>query len=204
LARRAAQCAASIEYVTTSYDGTPIALAGSHQRQNAALAIAALRVSKIQIDESAIVRGLANVEWPARFHRCDGRTIVDGAHNPAAARILSETWREIFGRQRATLILAVLSDKDLHGICEALAPISDYVLLPKIRSERATTPEMLAKILADITPPLPYSITPSLAFALDQARKRPHPILLSGSLHFAGEVLAHLRGEPAAFEECAQ
>jgi hypothetical protein len=30
------------------------------------------------------------------------------------------------------------------------------------------------------------------------------PILLSGSLHFAGEALAHLQGVPAAFEECAQ
>ena len=29
-------------------------------------------------------------------------------------------------------------------------------------------------------------------------------ILITGSLHFAGEVLADLRGEPAAFEECAQ
>jgi hypothetical protein len=29
-------------------------------------------------------------------------------------------------------------------------------------------------------------------------------MLITGSLHFAGEVLAHLRGQPAAFEECAQ
>jgi dihydrofolate synthase/folylpolyglutamate synthase len=201
---RAAQCAASIEYVTTSYDGTPIALAGSHQRQNAALAIAALRVGKIQIDESAIVRGLANVEWPARFQRWDDRTIIDGAHNPAAAHILAETWREIFGDQKAALILAILSDKDLRGICEALAPIADSVFLPTIRSERATSPEMLAKVFANLTSPLPYSITPSLGEALALASSKPNPILVTGSLHFAGEALAHLRGEPAAFEECAQ
>jgi hypothetical protein len=36
------------------------------------------------------------------------------------------------------------------------------------------------------------------------ARVKPNPILITGSLHFAGEVLAHLRGQPAAFEECAQ
>jgi folylpolyglutamate synthase/dihydropteroate synthase len=36
------------------------------------------------------------------------------------------------------------------------------------------------------------------------ARAKPNPILITGSLHFAGEVLAHLHGEPAAFEECAQ
>jgi dihydrofolate synthase/folylpolyglutamate synthase len=201
---RATECEAPVTYVAASYVKTPVALAGSYQKQNAALAIAALRAAKIDITESAIVNGLANVEWPARFQRWDERTIIDGAHNPAAAQMLAESWREIFGDQRATLILAVLSDKDLRGICVALAPISDYVLLPKIRSARAAAPEELAKVLAETAPSLPYSITPSIADALNQARERPYPILLTGSLHFAGEVLAHLRGEPAAFEECAQ
>ncbi|PYJ70163.1 MAG: hypothetical protein DME75_09725, partial [Verrucomicrobia bacterium] len=189
---------------TKHYDETRISLLGSYQKQNAALAIAALRAAKIDIDNSSITQGLACIEWPARFQRWDDRTIIDGAHNPAAARALADTWREVFGAQRATLILAVLSDKNFRGIYEALAPISEFVLLPKIRSERAADPEELAKILSAITPSLPYSITASLAFALHQARAKPHPILLTGSLHFAGEVLAHLRGEPAAFEECAQ
>jgi dihydrofolate synthase/folylpolyglutamate synthase len=201
---RAAECEAPIEFVAAPYDETSISLAGSHQKQNAALAIAALRAAKIDIDKSATARGLANVDWPARFQRWDERTVIDGAHNPGAARVLADTWREVFGDQRATLILAVLSDKDLCGICEALAPISSHVLLPTIRSERAARPEDLRKVLSAITPSLPYSITPSIAHALDQARERSHPILLTGSLHFAGEALAHLRGEPAAFEECAQ
>jgi folylpolyglutamate synthase/dihydropteroate synthase len=77
-------------------------------------------------------------------------------------------------------------------------------LLPRIRSARAAAPEELAKVLAATAPTLPYSITLSIADALNQARERPHPILITGSLHFAGEAIAHLRGEPAAFEECAQ
>jgi dihydrofolate synthase/folylpolyglutamate synthase len=118
--------------------------------------------------------------------------------------MLAETWREIFGDHKATLILAILSDKDLRAICEALAPIADAVLLPKIRSERAASPEELAKILSTLTPPLPYSIIPTVGDALTRAREKPNPILITGSLHFAGEVLAHLRGQPAAFEECTQ
>jgi dihydrofolate synthase / folylpolyglutamate synthase len=201
---RAADCEAPLQFVTESYEGSPISLRGQHQKQNATLSIAALRAAKIDVDNSAIARGLAKIDWPARFQRWDERTIIDGAHNPAAARVLAETWREIFGDQKATLVLAVLSDKNLRGICEALAPIADSVFLPRIRSARATAPEMLAKILANITPPPPYSITPSVADALERARQRPNPILITGSLHFAGEVLAFLRGEPAAFEECTQ
>jgi dihydrofolate synthase/folylpolyglutamate synthase len=200
----AAKCGAPMQFVTEPYDETLIALAGSHQKQNAALAIAALRAAKIDIDSSAIAQGLSSIEWPARFQRWDERTIVDGAHNPAAVRVLAETWRENFGNQRATLVLAVLSDKNLRGICEALAPIASSVLLPKIRSERAAAPEELAKVLATIAPRLPCSITPSVDEALTLARAKPNLILIAGSLHFAGEVIAHLRGEPAAFEECAQ
>jgi len=201
---RAAKCRAPIQSVTQPYDKTPVALAGSHQKQNAALAIAALRAAKIDVDNSAIARGLAAIDWPGRFQRWDTRTIIDGAHNPAAAQLVAQTWRDVFGDQQATLILAILADKNSRAICEALVPISQFVLLPKIRSERAAAPEELANVLANITAPLPYSITPNIDEALLLARAKPNPILITGSLHFAGEVLAHLRGAPAAFEECAQ
>jgi dihydrofolate synthase / folylpolyglutamate synthase len=200
---RAAECGAPLQFINEPCNRSPIALRGQYQKQNAAVAVAAIQAANIPVDEKAIVRGLAAIEWPARFQSWDERTVIDGAHNPAAARMLAETWREIFGEQHATLMLAVLSDKNLQGICEALAPITDSVVLPKIRSGRAAAPEELAKVVSKITPPLPYSITPSVAEALVLARAKPNPILITGSLHFAGEVLAHLRGEPAAFEECA-
>jgi dihydrofolate synthase/folylpolyglutamate synthase len=210
ICKRAVECEAPLQIITEIYERSPIALAGAHQRQNAALAIATIRAANIDIDEAAIVRGLESVEWPGRFQRWDERLIIDGAHNPAAARVLARTWREIFGDQRATLILAILDDKDLRGIYEALASISELVLLPKIRSDRAAAPEQLARALESITPKcqsgsdLPYSITESLAQALKAARARPNRILLTGSLHFAGEALAYLQGRPAAFEECVQ
>ena len=207
---RADECKSPLQFVTEPYDKSPIALLGKFQKQNAAIAIAALRALKIDIDEATIAQGLAKVDWPARFQQWDERTIIDGAHNPGATHVLAETWREVFGDQRATIVLAILSEKDLKKICEALAPIADSVILPKIRSERAVDPKELAKILAHIAPslqnanPARISITESIAEALALARARPDPILITGSLHFAGEVLAHLQGRPAAFEECNQ
>ena len=211
----ATECEAPLEFVEQVYDKSPIALRGEHQKLNAAIAIAAIRAANVEIDEAAVTRGLAAVEWPGRFQCWDKRTVIDGAHNPAAARILTQTWREIFGDERATLILAILSDKDLHGICEALAPIADLVLLPNIRSERAADPEELAQTLASVcrTGASPagnrsgrptIAIPSSFAEALELARAKSNPILITGSLHFAGEALANLTGKPAAFEECNQ
>ena len=162
------------------------------------------------MSESAIASGLATVQWPARFQRWDERTIIDGAHNPAGAQVLAETWREQFGVERATIILAVLRDKDVAGIVRALAPIAQRVILPGVRTERAVPPHEVAQTISSITPLLPNaspartSIVPSLSAALDAARAAPDRILLTGSLHFAGEVLALLDGNPDALEDCAQ
>ena len=201
---RATKCGSPVQFINELYRGSPVALRGEYQKRNAAVAIATIHAAKLQFGEKAIVRGLAAIEWPARFQTWDERTIIDGAHNPGAARILAETWVEVFGDQKATLVLAVLSDKDLRGICEALAPIAASVFLPRIRSERAVAPEDLAKIFSIITPSLPCSISSRIDDALVLAHASPNPILITGSLHFAGEVLAHLRGKPATFEECAQ
>jgi dihydrofolate synthase/folylpolyglutamate synthase len=201
---RAAECEAPLTFVNAPYEASPLGLRGAYQKQNAALALAAIRAAGIEVSDDHIARGLAGVEWPARFQRWDERTIIDGAHNPAAAAVLARTWREIFGQKRATVILAVLSDKDIAGILSELEPITAQLILPKIQSERAIDPSDLAKVVSSITPKLHYAISPSVAPALDSARANSSPILITGSLHFAGEVLAHLRGEPAAFEECAQ
>src|SRR5438094_933463 len=56
---RATECESPLEFVTEPHDQTPITLAGSHQRQNAALAIATLRAVKVDVGDSAIARGLA-------------------------------------------------------------------------------------------------------------------------------------------------
>jgi dihydrofolate synthase/folylpolyglutamate synthase len=215
---RAAECGSPLQFANEIYHRSPVGLRGEYQKQNAAVAIAAVQAANMQLDDKAIVRGLAAIEWPARFQKWDERTIIDGAHNPGAARILAQTWREAFGNQKATLVLAVLLDKDLRGICEALAPITESVLFPKIRSERAAAPEVLAQFFASNTSGCTagaspagnrsgcptISITSTIGEALMLARAKPNPILITGSLHFAGEVLAHLHGEPAAFEECAQ
>jgi dihydrofolate synthase/folylpolyglutamate synthase len=201
---RAAESGSSVHFVDDAYKKWPIALNGEYQKQNAALAIAAIHAANIPVDEQSIMRGLATVAWPARFQKWDERTIIDGAHNPDAARILVQAWQEAFGDQKATLILAILSDKNLRGICQVLAPVADLVVLPKIRSERAALPSELAEIFSEVAPSLPCSIASRIEDALILARAEANPILITGSLHFAGEVLAYLRGQPAAFEECGQ
>ncbi len=202
--QRAEECDAALQFVNYAWTKTKIGLPGEHQKMNAALAIAALQAADIQVSDDAIARGLSSVEWPARFQIWNERIVIDGAHNPAGARILAQTWREEFGSERATIILAILRDKNAAEIVQAFAPIATKFVLPQIRSERAMPSNELAEVLSAITPSLPYSTAPSVADAISAAQRTSERVLITGSLHFAGEALAFLRGEPNALEECAQ
>jgi dihydrofolate synthase/folylpolyglutamate synthase len=210
---RAKECHAPIEFVAAVYlsrrSGAKaddrrwnVALPGKHQQENAALALAALRAGNVEVSDDAIIRGLAEVEWPGRFQRWGDRIVIDGAHNPAGAQVLAEIWREQFGEKRATIILAVLRDKNVSGICHAMAPVAARFILPRIRAERGLPPGELVPHVSDLR--LPHSVAPSFIDALESARAHPEPILITGSLHFAGEALATLSGDPDALEDCAQ
>ncbi|MGI8437192.1 MAG: bifunctional folylpolyglutamate synthase/dihydrofolate synthase [Chthoniobacterales bacterium] len=203
LRARAAACGVQLTFVSEPIrEG--VGLAGEHQKWNAALAVAACRSAGISVDECAIRKGLAEVQWPARFQVFDGRVVIDGAHNPAGARALVETWREAFGDERATMIFGVLADKDAAASYRILSEIAGEMLLPQFRGERVRPPAELAQIVARITPEMECRTFASVARAIAFARNRRRRILVTGSLHLAGETLALLRGEPAAFEECAQ
>src|SRR5262249_43521817 len=93
---RAAECRSPVPIQHETYKPSPVALRAEYQKQNAAVAVAAIHYANIQFGEKAIVRGLAAVEWPARFQKWDERTVIDGAHNPGAARVLAQTWQEVF------------------------------------------------------------------------------------------------------------
>jgi folylpolyglutamate synthase/dihydropteroate synthase len=82
--------------------------------------------------------------------------------------------------------------------------VEGETLEERIRSERAASPSTISQALSAITPSPPDSISPSIADAIDSAHAKPNPILLTGSLHFAGEALAILRGESKLLEDCAR
>src|SRR5207237_4352073 len=63
-----------------------LALAGRHQRDNAALALRALEVAPaLVVAPEAMRTGLATVRWPGRLQvvRHAPDVVLDGAHNPA-------------------------------------------------------------------------------------------------------------------------
>ena len=187
---------APLDFVTLPEHRRALALEGSHQQLNAAVARRALQAAGFEIPEEKIAEGLREVRWPGRFQRCGARFILDGAHNPEAARQLARTWRESFGARRTTVILGILQDKDARGICAELAPMAEAFAIVPVRSPRAMPLEALREIAAALRPSRSF---PSLAGALAEIAAPDVPALVCGSLFLIGEALTLLglaEGEP--------
>jgi dihydrofolate synthase/folylpolyglutamate synthase len=126
-----------------------IPLLGDFQVVNAVTAYAALdklRDQGFSLDEDDIKKGLAEVNWPARFEvlRVDPPVIVDSAHNPASIRKLVETIDEFFPDLQMTLIFGISEDKQLGRMLEEILPRTATLITTQADHPRAMDPEELA------------------------------------------------------------
>ncbi len=81
-----------------------VALPGSYQQVNAAVAVEALTKADLAISPQAVKTGLSTVFWPGRFHHVEPNLVLDGAHNPAASWHLVQTWKECHRGTSPTII----------------------------------------------------------------------------------------------------
>jgi len=188
-------------------DGNDYALGllGSHQIANAACALAALRRLPLErpLSPEAIARGLESTRWPGRFEIVSEKPliVVDGAHNSAAMEKLLETWCEFLrtrgmGGVGAHLVFGSVSDKDISEMTRILIPFISRVSLVRLSNERSAPPAELARHFGGIK----CEVFDSVGTLWRRIRDTDLPVLVTGSLFLAGEVLAEHRGGREEFK----
>lgn len=199
---RTAGVSSTILFVNEPWTESKVSLPGEHQRWNAALAVVALHAGSFaNITDAAIERGLATACWRARFERYAGDIVVDGAHNPASARALVETWKEVYGDIKPTIVFGAAANKELPDLIAPLAEIAAGFVLTKADSPRSAEPEELAGMLPDR---IEAECVANAAGALELARTKGRPVLVCGSLFLAGEMIALLDGDRSVYEPSDQ
>jgi dihydrofolate synthase/folylpolyglutamate synthase len=200
LEKEANETRTPLEFMEEPLSGYPIALAGEHQRWNAALAVAALHRAGLPLNSDSVRYGLAKVAWPGRFEEIQPGVVLDGAHNPHAARVLAETWQAGFPGKKCALVFSAVAAKDITGILEILAPLASRILLCPVDTPRAVPPAELAACLPANAPA--HEIFAGFQSAFAAAQSHRAPVLIAGSLFLVGEARAHLTG--AVFQPCSQ
>ena len=167
------------------------ALAGTHQADNAALAVAMLRhQSQIEVAPKAMAQGIRAARWPARLQLLGdgpltalvpGRKVwLDGGHNADAGLAIAR----FFGDHAPLhLITGMLTSKDPAAIVAPLRGMLHSLSVVPAPGHEAHRPEAFA----------PHSDLPVHSFADVPAALAALPaggdVLIAGSLYLAGEVL---------------
>ena len=178
------------------------ALPGAHQIINSGTAIACLeQLDGFPLASETIGRGLRQIEWPARLQRLTRGPLVamltegwelwlDGGHNPGAGEVLAtaaSAWRD----RPLHLVVGMLNTKNAAGF---LAPLAAHAgTLAAVRIPGEDNPLPAAAIAAAArSVGIAAREAPSVAEAIRviAAESGIGRVLICGSLHLAGTVLA--------------
>ena len=184
------------------------ALVGAHQLDNAATAVACierLRAAQFRIDDAAVRKGLASVDWPARLQKLTrgplvdalppaGELWLDGGHNEdcgiALARQAAE-WVKEPAALPLYLIFGMLTTKDASGFLRPLGRYASTARAVPIEGHAAYTPQEACARAAEVgLDCLPANDVGAALEDLLASQPAPMRILICGSLYLAGTVLA--------------
>jgi len=138
---------------TWRYTGLRSSLAGHHQVDNAALAIAAVHVLidtpevALPVTEAIVRHGLATTFAPGRFEvftdDAGCRFVLDGAHTPESMRALAGALLARFPADQLTVVAGMLSDKNPEIVLSPLVDLTDRWIVCPANSPRSLSAESM-------------------------------------------------------------
>jgi len=179
------------------YPDLRLAMRGSHQLRNAAVAVGLLEclaeAGRLEPSPEAVREGLQAARCPGRIEVVGEKptVIIDGAHNVASIQALVETLEQAFP-QRRIVVFSVAQDKDLDGVLDVLLPATAELIATRMKNPRVVEPETIAEKVAGR---VPVTIEPDLDAALKLARQKAAGtdlICVTGSFYLAGQVRERL------------
>lgn len=189
------------ESIKTGWNGTDFcidgnkahtALIGDYQADNAAAALKALEI--LGVKNFTAYRAIENVVWPGRMQPlCSSpKVLLDGAHNPDAAKKLALFIDKI--GPKAVLVTGMASDKDVDRFVQTLVPAVQSVIAVDIPSKRTMSAAELAQRYAmyDADAQWEKDTVKALKIAFEKAQNNGGCVVICGSLYLAGEVLTLL------------
>ena len=200
--------------------GLRCAMKGAYQHENAAMAIAAIKLLAghgFAVDDDSLRAALLAVRWPGRleFFRLSGdalhqalpgigassvQFLLDGAHNADGVAKLAATLRQDYADLPLTLLWGAMSDKDIRAGLACLAPLCERVILTRAEGERAAEPEQLLACMPEEERHkaiLARRPAEALAKAISLLAGGTGLVVIAGSLYLLGELRPILLGEIA-------
>ena len=188
------------ESVKLSSDGTSFEvygnifntpLIGEHQAQNAALAIATIKLFNSDISNETINKGLSNVHWPGRLQRVSDKIYYDVAHNENGIKSVLNNLNRIFPASRLYGLLCLKGDKEIDCIAKSIRSQFEMLFVSTSKDGLLMDPEKLSKELDNLkVANLPLNDISSSISKITKVRKTDDIILIFGSHYIANEIFS--------------
>ncbi len=177
-----------------SYEGLSLApsLGGTHQIENAAIAVTAART--IGIDDASIVSGIASAKHPARLEMLSKAPLIlyDGGHNPNGLTALCASLDRYYPSVRFTVIFAAMRDKEIAPSLGLLSEKAERFLFTTVQNNpRAMTAAELSRAASELG--INGAPADTLADAIRAATPLGNPLLICGSLYLYADLPQELR-----------
>jgi dihydrofolate synthase/folylpolyglutamate synthase len=174
----------------------PVRMLGRHQRRNAGVAhgILAALPDPYRPPAEAVAAGFARAFVPGRLDR-RGRWLFDVAHNPDGMRSLTAAIDDLRVERPVHALVSILSDKAWPEMLVELDRVIDRGILTvaPTASSRRWRQTWLERWLANPGRPparAHWSLVPDFERALDRVEQGAGTILVTGSFHTVGDVMA--------------
>ena len=185
-----------------NWKNVKITLAGSYQILNAALALEGveeLRRLGYHLTDEQVRQGLYRALWRGRFTLLSKNpaVIIDGAHNPGAAKELKHSLDLYFKGKDLYYIFGVFQDKDYQEVIRLTAPLAKHIITVQTPGNpRALPANELKEAVQAVNPSVEaaQSIQEAVKKSL-QLAKNEDAIIIFGSLSFLGEAEKAVKGE---------
>jgi len=182
------------------FEEVRLGLRGRHQMTNATVAVSlaeALRERGFEISAAAVKCGIETATHPGRLEFWEGppSILFDGAHNPAAARVLREYLDE-FVTKPITMVFSAMQDKALSKLASTLFSVADTLILTELDNPRGASLESLKHAVPRNIDSARVQSARSVDEVMLLAERVASPtglICVTGSLYLVGAVQKVLR-----------
>ena len=166
-------------------------LHATHQRENAALALATVTRLKPQVDRTKMIQRIATMGYGGRFHKLADDLYIDAAHNPGKIEALAAEIEQRLGGKPIVFVLGLSGARTGAEVFKPLMPLTKAVVTTSPAYKGVPASLVAASLQPTFSEAIVVEDNPSHAVlrARDLAAQLGGVVVVTGSMYMIDQAL---------------
>lgn len=185
----------SAEVMGENYEDVTLSMIGAHQVENALCALTVLEILRkkhiINLSKEMVFQGMMQAKQIGRLEvlQKEPYVIIDGAHNGAGAKVLSDSLMKHFRGKKILLLIGMLADKEIDKMILDFAKTGAVLVATEPDNPRRLAAEELCLRVRKAGFPCEVAGLPKTAVQYVRTRMSEFDVIVfAGSLYLVGKI----------------